>query len=80
MAGEGISLTSVTYSPPPEPSLFFLDSVAGVVFHYSVRLAYQGQYVPTPELPQAPLDLAVGPPRDLYLIVGNQIYFAQPTP
>lgn len=77
---EGITLTSVTYSPPPEPSLFFLDSIGGVVYHYSVRLVYQGQYVPTPELPQSPLDLAVGPPRDLYLIVGDQVYFAQPTP
>jgi len=30
-------------------------------------------------LSEAPTDLAVGPPRDLFLVAGDQVYFAQPS-
>jgi hypothetical protein len=75
-----VTPTSVVYSPPPEPSLFFLDPVNGAVYQYSLRLAYQARFVPTPPLPEDPTDLAVGPPRDLFLVAGDQVYFAQPSP
>jgi hypothetical protein len=70
----------VIYSPPPEPSLFFLDPANGAIYQYSLRLAYQARFVPTPALPEAPANLAVGPPRDLFLVTGEQVYFAQPSP
>jgi hypothetical protein len=75
-----VTPTSVVYSPPPEPSLFFLDPVHGAIYQYSLRLAYQARFVPTPPLPDDPTDLAVGPPRDLFLVAGDQVYFAQPSP
>jgi hypothetical protein len=75
-----VTPSSVVYSPPPEPSLFFLDPASGTVYQYSLRLAYQGRFVPTPPLPSNPTDLAVGPPRDLFLVAGDQVYFAQPSP
>jgi hypothetical protein len=75
-----VTPTSVVYSPPPEPSLFFLDPTNGAIYQYSLRLAYQSRFVPTPPLSENPTDLAVGPPRDLFLVAGDQVYFAQPSP
>ncbi|MBF8256685.1 MAG: hypothetical protein HW375_1592 [Anaerolineales bacterium] len=74
-----VTPASVVYSPPPEPSLFFLDPANGAIYQYSLRLAYQARFVPTPPLSEAPTDLAVGPPRDLFLVAGDQVYFAQPS-
>ena len=74
-----VTPTTVVYSPPPEPSLFFLDPVNGAVYQYSLRLAYQARFIPTPALSENPTDLAVGPPRDLFLVAGDQVYFAQPS-
>jgi len=80
VAPDGVTPTTVVYSPPPEPSLFFLDPQAGIVYQYSLRLVYQARFVPTPPLREPPTDLAIGPPRDLFLVAGDQTYFAQPTP
>ena len=74
------TLTSVIYAPPPEPSLFLLDPQSRTVYQYSMRLVYQGRFIPTPGLPETPVDLAVGPPHDLFLVAGDQVFFAQPTP
>jgi len=63
------------YSPPPEPSLFFLDGIDGTVFHYSLRLVYQAQY---PTSFEAQVSAITGaPPNDLFVAAGDQIYFAQ---
>jgi hypothetical protein len=75
-----VTPTTVVYSPPPEPSLFFLDPTDGTIFQYSLRLVYQSRFVPTPPLPEGPTELAVGPPRDLFLVAGDQVYFAEPSP
>lgn len=80
LAGATSTLTDVIYSPPPEPSLYFLDPQGGSVYQYSLRLAYQGRFLPTPPLEEELTDLAVGPPRDLFLASGDQVFFAQPTP
>lgn len=80
LAEADATMTAVVYSPPPEPSLYFLDPQGGTVFQYSLRLAYQARFIPTPALDETPTDLAVGPPRDLFLAAGEQVYFAQPTP
>jgi hypothetical protein len=74
------TLTSVVYSPPPEPSLFLLDPQTRTVYQYSMRLVYQGRFIPTPGLDDPPVDLAVGPPHDLFLVAGDQVFFAQPSP
>ena len=63
------------YSPPPEPSLFFLDGIEGTVFHYSMRLVYQAQYPTTFEAQVSAITGA--PPNDLFVAAGDQIYFAQ---
>lgn len=74
----GAPPTSMVYSPPPEPSLFFLAGQDNTIFHYSMRLVYQGQYKSNNPL-EAPISaMTVGPPKDLYVGVGSQVYFAQP--
>ena len=66
---------SIEYSPPPEPSLFFLDLTQGTVYHYSMRLVYQGQY-PTAFGSKASA-ITIGPPNGLFVAVGDQVYAAQ---
>jgi len=68
----------MVYAPPPEPSLYFLDALSGDVAHYSMRLIYQGRYVAEPELNGEPTAITFGPPGDLFIAVGSQVYFAQP--
>jgi hypothetical protein len=74
----GSSARQMIYSPPPEPSLYFLDSAHGSILHYSMRLVYQGQYQPQQPFETPPTAMTVGPPNDLFLSVGSQIYYAQP--
>lgn len=65
----------IVYSPPPEPSLFFMDSSRGTVYHYSMRLVYQAQY-PT-SFEQQVSAITVGPPNNLFVAAGDQVYVAQ---
>jgi hypothetical protein len=71
----GAEPASFVYSPPPEPSLFFLDSLEGTVFHYSMRLVYQAQYPANFEAQVSAITAA--PPNDLFVAAGDQIYYAQ---
>jgi hypothetical protein len=70
---------SVVYSPPPEPSLYFLDQVNESVFQYSMRLVYQAQHLPEVPWEEAPTAITIGPPNELFVASGNQVYFAQPS-
>ncbi len=69
---------AMVYAPPPEPSLYFLDALSGDVFHYSMRLVYQGRYQADPPLKGNPTAITFGPPGDLFIAVGPQVYYAQP--
>ncbi len=71
----GASPKQLVYSPPPEPSLFFLDSSQGTVYHYSMRLVYQGKY-PTPFGSEIS-SIAQGPPNNLFVAADGQVYVAQ---
>ncbi len=73
----GAILTLMDYSPPPEPSLYFLDAVRGTVYHYSMRMVYQGRLQSNAQLPDYVSSMALGPPHDLYLAAGDQVYYAQ---
>ena len=72
---QGAEPASFVYSPPPEPSLFFLDGLEGTVYHYSMRLVYQAQYPTDFEAQVAAITAA--PPNDLFVAAGDQIYYAQ---
>jgi hypothetical protein len=73
----GVLPTAIEYSPPPEPSLYFLDILSNSVFHYSMRLVYQGQFRPSEPFEDQVTAITIGPPNDLYIAAGDQIYFAQ---
>ena len=68
----------MAYSAPPEPSLFFLDLLSNSVFHYSMRLVYQGQYIPLESFAGEISAMTLGPPNDLYVAVGSQVYHTSP--
>lgn len=72
----GVVITEMLYSPPPEPSLYFLDSGGRTVFHYSMRMVYQGQYRPLDSFPGNPTALTLGPPSELFVAIDDQVYFA----
>ncbi len=73
----GATPLQMVYSPPPEPSLFFLDADSGSIFHYSMRLVYQGQYRPIEPLEEPVVAITEAPPSDLLLAAGGQVYYAQ---
>jgi hypothetical protein len=65
------------YSPPPEPSIYFLDIQSSRVFHYSMRLVYQAQYLPTEPFDSELNALTVGPPNFIFVAADDQVYYAQ---
>ncbi|OGO18926.1 MAG: hypothetical protein A2Z14_05220 [Chloroflexi bacterium RBG_16_48_8] len=67
----------VTYSPPPEPSLYFQDTLSGGVYQYSLRMIYQTQFIPQQPFDDEVSAFSIGPPNHLYIAAGNQIYHAQ---
>ena len=73
----GAAPITIVYGAPPEPSLYFLDLLTGGVYHYSMRLAYQGLYLPSLELEGEVTALTLGPPNDLFVAAGSQVYYVE---
>jgi hypothetical protein len=73
----GGSPMSIDYAPPPEPSLYFLDSTGKGIFQFSMRMVYQALYKPMEPFPDEPSAFTVGPMNDLFVGVGSQVYYAQ---
>jgi hypothetical protein len=42
-----------------------------------MRLAYQGLYLPNAELDGEVTALALGPPNDLFVAAGSQVYYVE---
>lgn len=68
----------MAYSSPPEPALYFLDLLSNSIFHYSLRLVYQGQLVPNEPFEREISAMTLGPPNDIYLAVGSQVVHVRP--
>ncbi len=73
----GALLTQMDYSPPPEPSLYFLDATGKAVYHFSMRMVYQGRLESNIDIPDYISAMTLGPPNDLYLAAGGQVYYVQ---
>jgi len=73
----GALLTQMDYSPPPEPSLYFLDAAGKAVYHYSMRMVYQGRLESNTDIPDRISAMTLGPPNDLYLAAAGQVYYVQ---
>lgn len=69
----------VLLSPPPDPSLYFLEPNSHAVYHFSLRsLAFQRYYLPLETLSQrVATAFAIYPARrSLFLAIGNEVYYA----
>ena len=76
----GAIAAKINYSPPPEPSLYFLDIFSNSVLHFSMRLVYQAKYLPTEPFTDEISAFTLGPPNDIYLAIGSQVYHTTPSP
>jgi hypothetical protein len=77
----GTKFSHVQFTPPPDPSLYFLDPTQGAIFHFSLRLNLQRvlrtQGPNEAQLPQQPVSAyAIGPNRTAFLAFGNQVFYA----
>lgn len=81
---EGLTMVSpyafeqISFTPPPDPSLFFLEPDNHAVFHFSLRnLVLESQYLPKEPLSPRPatgfyVDAAN---RTVYLAIANEVYY-----
>jgi hypothetical protein len=67
----------VYFSPPPEPSLYFQDSISGGIYQYSMRMIYQTKFLPMEPFDDEVSTFVIGPPNHVYIAAGNQIYHAK---
>ena len=75
--GQQPVISEMLYSPPPEPSLYFLDSASRSVLQFSMRMVYQADIRAIGGFDQAVSALTLGPPNDLFVAAGTQVYYAQ---
>ena len=70
--------TQVSFTPPPDPSLFLLEPVNQAVFHFSLRnLVLEGQYLPMEALSPRPATgfFVDSVRRTIFLAIGNEVYY-----
>ncbi len=71
------SFREIQFAPPPDPSIYMLDAAGRSIYHFSLTLVYQRQYRPQSGLPESEATaFAVGPNRQAFIALGNQIFFA----
>jgi hypothetical protein len=71
--------SQLQYSPPPDPSLYFLEPTAQATDRYSLHvLAFQKRFLPQNVLPggEATAFFIDSVNRMIFLAVGNQVYYA----
>ncbi|MBL7163482.1 MAG: hypothetical protein ISS57_12830 [Anaerolineales bacterium] len=69
--------SEIQFAPPPDPSIYMLDSGGRSIYHFSLQLVYQRQYHSQIPLPAGEATaFAVGPNHQVFLAIGNQVYFA----
>lgn len=69
--------TQITYSPPPEPSIYLLDPLVQAIYRFSVNLRFDRQYRPSAPLADEPATaFAISPTKVVFLAVRNQVYSA----
>jgi hypothetical protein len=70
--------TQISFTPPPDPSLYFLEPVEHAVHHFSLRnLVYKSQYLPKETLSTNPATTFYvnSIKRNIYLAIGNKVYY-----
>jgi len=73
----GAVFREIQFAPPPDPSIYMLDSGGRSIYHFSMQLVYQRQYQSRSALPQGEATaFAVGPNHQVFLAIGNRVYYA----
>jgi hypothetical protein len=67
---------SLVYAPPPEPSLYLLNSDTGGVYQLSLKLAFVKQFRPQSAWPEVGLALEIDPAKRVFVGAGDNVYFA----
>jgi hypothetical protein len=60
--------------------LYFLDIFSNSVLHFSMRLVYQAKYLPMVPFDAEISTFTLGPPNDIFLAIGSQVYHTSPNP
>ncbi len=71
--------SQIVYTPPPEPSLYFLESSSRAIYKFSVRsLGFQVKFLPAgePDSGEATAFAVDQIRRIIYLAIGNEVYSA----
>ncbi|MBC8505926.1 MAG: hypothetical protein ISR58_03610 [Anaerolineales bacterium] len=69
--------SEIQFAPPPDPSIYMLDSGGRSVYHFTLQLVYQKQYKSLFPLPEGQATaFAVGQNHQIFLALGNKVYFA----
>ncbi len=69
--------SALFYDPPPEPSLYLLDSAANGIYQLSLKLVLQKVYRPAAPLPASMTAVAIGPNKEIFVAAGDNIYWAR---
>ncbi len=64
------------YDPPPEPSIYLLDTASGGVYQLSLKLVLQRVYRSQAALPAPIAALAISTDKDVFVASGNNVYWA----
>lgn len=73
---DGALFTQLRFSPPPDPSIYLLDTAGGGIHHYSLRLTYQRQYRPETDIDGDITAFAISSGRMVFLAYGNEVFWA----
>jgi len=65
------------YDPPPEPSLYLLDTATNGVYQLSLKLVLQKVFRSSTPLPSPLMALAIGSNKEVFVSSGNNIYWAR---
>jgi hypothetical protein len=68
--------TRLVYSPPPEPSLYLLNTDTASLYQLSLRLVFVRQFRPRFPLPAPITSVVLDPAKQVYVGAGDNIYFA----
>jgi hypothetical protein len=64
------------YDPPPEPSIYMLDTASGGIYQLSLKLVLQRVYRSQDLLPTSISALAISTDKDVFVASGNNVYWA----
>jgi len=65
------------YDPPPEPSLYLVDTASSGVYQLSLKLVLQKVFKSGSVLPGSITSVAIGPNKEVYISSGNNIYWSR---